>query len=260
MDNKIAIPEYKEKIFKEKSSDFALIIPVINEGEKIQNQLKKIQDSDLTVDIIIADGGSTDGSLDFSFLIQQNVNAILIKDDIGKLSSQLRIAYFWALQRGYKGIITIDGNDKDDISFISNVYNALLEGFDYVQGSRYIDGGISKNTPFDRKIANRFIHAPIISLATGFKFTDTTNGLRGYSSKFLNNKQVQPFREVFMNYELLFYLSVRACKLNFKVCEVPVSRIYPKNSATPTKITGLNSRFDILKQTILAGLGCYDPK
>tara|TARA_B100000767_G_scaffold100654_1_gene96598 strand:+ start:738 stop:1520 length:783 start_codon:yes stop_codon:yes gene_type:complete len=260
MKNKIDIPKYKEKFFKEKTNDFALIIPVINEGKKIQNQLRKIQESDLAVDVIIADGGSTDGSLDFDFLIERNVNAILIKNDVGKLSSQLRIAYHWALQRGYKGLITIDGNNKDDISFIPNVMNALSAGFDYVQGSRYINGGVSKNTPFDRKIANRFIHAPIISLATGFKFTDTTNGLRGYSSKFLNNKQVQPFRDVFMNYELLFYLSVRACKLKFKVCEVPVSRIYPNGSATPTKITGLNSRINILKQTIFASLGCYDPK
>jgi dolichol-phosphate mannosyltransferase len=260
MKNKIDIPNYNKKIFKQKNNDFALIIPVINEGKKIQKQLGKIQDNDLAVDVIIADGGSTDGSLNFDLLVERNVNTILIKNDVGKLSSQLRIAYHWALQRGYKGIITVDGNNKDDISFIPNVINGLIDGFDYVQGSRYIHGGVSKNTPFDRKIANRFIHAPIISLATGFRFTDTTNGLRGYSSKFLNNKQVQPFRDVFMNYELLFYLSVRACKLKFKVCEVPVSRIYPKDSATPTKITGLNSRIDILKQTILASLGYYDPK
>jgi glycosyltransferase involved in cell wall biosynthesis len=260
MKNKVDIPNYNKKIFKQKNNDFALIIPVINEGKKIQNQLRKIEDADLAVDVIIADGGSTDGSLNFDFLVERNVNTILIKNDIGKLSSQLRIAYHWALQRGYKGIITVDGNNKDDISFIPNVINGLIDGFDYVQGSRYINGGVSKNTPFDRKIANRFIHAPIISLATGFRFTDTTNGLRGYSSKFLNNKQVQPFRDVFMNYELLFYLSVRACKLKFKVCEVPVSRIYPKDSATPTKITGLNSRIDILKQTILASFGYYDPK
>ncbi|MDC1251803.1 glycosyltransferase family 2 protein, partial [Gammaproteobacteria bacterium] len=223
-------------------------------------QLRKIRDNKLNVDVIIADGGSTDESLDFDFLIKQNVNAILIKEDVGKLSSQLRIAYFWALQRGYKGLITIDGNDKDDITFISNVFDALIRGFDYVQGSRYIDGGISKNTPLDRKIANKFIHAPIISLATGFKFTDTTNGLRGYSSKFLYDDQVQPFRDIFKNYELLFYLSVRACKLNFKVCEVPVSRIYPKDLATPTKISGLNSRIDILRETIQASAGCYDPR
>ena len=67
MKNKIDIPNYNKKIFKQKNNDFALIIPVINEGKKIQKQLGKIQDNDLAVDVIIADGGSTDGSLNFDF-------------------------------------------------------------------------------------------------------------------------------------------------------------------------------------------------
>lgn len=258
--NKIDIPNYTEEIFSKKKNDYALVIPVINEGDKIRDQLKRVKLSNLNIDVIIADGGSSDGSLDSKYLQEQEVRAILIKNDIGKLSSQLRIAYFWALKEGYNGIITIDGNGKDDVSYVSKIKNKLMQGYDYIQGSRYVSGGISKNTPIDRKIANQFIHAPLISLSTGFKFTDTTNGFRGYSSKFLQDNNVQPFRNIFCNYELLFYLSVRACKLNFRICEVPVSRIYPKEGAIPTKIRGFKAKFDILKETILVIVGFYNPK
>ena len=68
MNIEITIPKYKETIFKEKQNDIALIIPVMNEGKRIRNQLRKIRDNKLNVDVIIADGGSTDESLDFDFL------------------------------------------------------------------------------------------------------------------------------------------------------------------------------------------------
>ena len=255
------VPNYDLNDYFSKTSDSVLIIPVINEGNKIKKQLenikiKKIQE---IVDVVIVDGGSTDGSLERSFLEKQGVRALLVKDDGGRLSSQLRIAYYWALQEEYKTIITIDGNGKDDVSFIFNIQERLDQGYDYVKGSRYINGGKSINTPFDRMIASRFLHAPMISLASGFKFTDTTNGFRGYSSKFLKDERVNPFRDIFINYELLFYLSIRAAKLKFKVCEEPVSRMYPKNEVTPTKISGFSGRLRILKETLLAALGYFDP-
>jgi len=40
------------------------VIPVINEGDRIRGQLMRIRDSGLPVDVIVADGGSTDGLLD----------------------------------------------------------------------------------------------------------------------------------------------------------------------------------------------------
>ena len=48
--------------FHEKRRAHALVIPVINEGERIRGQLERIRDADLPVDVIVADGGSTDGS------------------------------------------------------------------------------------------------------------------------------------------------------------------------------------------------------
>ena len=62
------VPNFDCIEFKSKKSKYALTIPVINEGDRIRNQLQKI-DSIFqgTLDIIIADGGSEDGSLDDFF-------------------------------------------------------------------------------------------------------------------------------------------------------------------------------------------------
>src|SRR5260363_350405 len=68
----------------------------------------------------------------------------------------------------------------------------------------------SENTPKLRDFAIRFIHAPLLSLASDFKWTDTTQGFRAYRRRMLLDPKIAPFRAVFVTYELLAYLSYRA--------------------------------------------------
>ncbi len=82
-------------------------------------------------------------------------------------------------------MITIDGNHKDSIEDIPRFIRKLEEGYDLVQGSRFARGGRAVNTPFVRNIAVRLIHAPVISLTAGQRFTDTTNAYRAYSARYL---------------------------------------------------------------------------
>lgn len=116
------------------------------------------------------------------------------------------------------------------------------------------------NTPLSRLIAVKLLHAPIISLTAGKRYTDTTNAYRAYSEKYLRNENVQPLREIFNTYELLAYLSVRANQLGMKSCEIPVSRIYPKNGKTPTKISPFRGNFELFKILLYNAFGAYHPK
>jgi dolichol-phosphate mannosyltransferase len=253
------VPEFDEHIISDLGHGYALVIPVINEGERIRNQLRLLATAALPVDIVVADGGSVDGSLDRDFLASSGVRALLVKRGQGKLSAQLRMAYAWCLRAGYKGVVTMDGNGKDGIEAVSVFVARLEEGYDYVQGSRYQEGGVAENTPLERTIGNRLIHAPMLSLAGRFWFTDTTNGFRAYSARYLRDARVQPFRDVFQRYELLFYLTVRAGQLGYRTCEIAVERRYPRTGATPTKINGLRGKLDLLLQAIRAALGCFKP-
>lgn len=45
------------------------------------------------------------------------VKTLLIKQDTGKQGAQLRMDIWWAFQRGYKGVVTIDGNNKDSRAY-----------------------------------------------------------------------------------------------------------------------------------------------
>lgn len=253
------VPTFETALWLGRQHAYCVVIPVINEGERIQSLLSKMATLkiDTIADIIIIDGGSTDGSLALETLQQQGVRGLLVKTGAGKLSSQLRCAYAFALDQGYEGIVTIDGNDKDDPEAIPRFIEALNQGVDFVQASRFIAGGVAENTPKSRDFAIRFIHAPMLSLSSGFKWTDTTQGFRAYSRKMLLDPTIAPFRDVFMTYELLAYLSHRVPKLGYQCLELPTIRQYPKGEV-PTKISGFKGNLSVLQVLFKACSGLYN--
>ena len=256
------VPDFECNEWQEKTKEYCVLIPIINEGDRIKKELqraKRYQVSDYA-DIIICDGGSTDGCTDEVLLRSLNVNTLLVKKGPGKQGAQLRMGIWWALERGYKGIITIDGNNKDSIEDVPAFIEKLKEGYDFVQGSRFIKGGHAVRTPFIRLLSVRLLHAPVISLTAKQWFTDTTNAYRAYSRAYLTHPQVEPLRDIFMTYELLAYLSVRASQLGMKACEIPVDRVYPKSGKTPTKISFFKGNSDLLKILFKNLMGAYNPE
>lgn len=255
------VPKFNAYEYDNKKNKYCLCIPIINEGERIVLELKRAHDAgiDKLIDIIICDGGSTDGATEEAILKDLGVNTLLVKNDVGKQGAQLRMGFWWALQRGYSGIITIDGNNKDSIESVPLFIEKLNEGYDFIQGSRFIHGGKAVNTPLIRHVAVKLIHAPIISLTARRRFTDTTNAFRAYSRDYLEHTAVQPFRDVFMTYELLAYLSVRAAQIGLKTGEVPVSRVYPPKGKTPTKISFFKGNSNLLKILFKNLCGDYKP-
>jgi hypothetical protein len=257
---RIELPAYTVRTFAQKQSAYALTVFVLNEGERIRSQLARMRPLAAKVDIVIVDGGSTDDALDERYLVECGVRALLIKGGPGALSAQMRIGLYWCLVEGYEGIITIDGNDKDDASAVPSFVAALERGVDHVQGSRYVPGGRGVRTPLARHLGVTLLHAPLISLAARRRYTDTTNGFRAYSARLLRDCRVQPFRNVFQRYELHYYLAIRAARLGFKVAELPVTRSYPSSGSVPTKISGWRGNLSIVRTLWDAVRGRFDPK
>ena len=257
-----AVPKYSVTEFAPRSGDYCVLIPILNEKGRIDRELARAQQAGVgrAADLVICDGGSADGCTDEALLRQYGVNTLLVKQDGGRQGAQLRMGFDWALARGYRGFVTVDGNDKDSIEDVPRFLEKLEAGYDFVQGSRFRKGGRAVNTPLIRLLSVRLLHAPVISLTAKKWYTDTTNAFRAYSRAYLEDPRVQIFREVFSGYELLAYLSVRADQLGMKTCEIPVTRAYPRGEKTPTKIKGLRGNADLLKILFRNLLGAYKPK
>jgi glycosyltransferase involved in cell wall biosynthesis len=253
------VPDYSVTELKPKQRDYCVSVFVINEGERLLAQLDKMKDQSESADIVVADGGSTDGSVAVEKLQSRRVRSLLVKTGPGRLSAQMRMAFHYAVLQGYKGVVTMDGNDKDDPSAIGDFVSALDDGFGYLQGSRFVKGGRAIRTPFVRLLGIRLLHAPLISLAARRFYTDTTNGFRAYSRGLLLDPNVALFRDLFTSYELHYYLAIRAARLGYRIKEIPVTRAYPASGQTPTKIHGIRGNWLVLEDLFRACLHRFDP-
>lgn len=130
------VPDYTAVEFEGRRHDYCLLIPVINEGARILTELGRAQKAgiDQLCDIVICDGGSTDGSMKRETLALYHVNTLLTKTGPGRQGAQLRMGMYFALDRNYKGILTIDGNNKDSIEDVPEFIAKLQEGYDLVPG------------------------------------------------------------------------------------------------------------------------------
>lgn len=254
------VPQYGQIFCAEKKHEYCVAIFVINEGERLIKQLQRMKQLELNADVIISDGGSVDGSTNETKLKSLGVNSLLVKKQVGKLGTQMRIAFAWALERGYKGVVVIDGNNKDSVENINNFIKQLELGFDHVQGSRFVPGGQAINTPLFRLLGLKLLHVPMIRYASGFKYTDTTNGFRAYSKRLLSADKMAIFRDVFTHYELHYYLAIEAAKQGYRCLEIPVTRTYPKTGKVPTKISPIKGNWGVVKTLFKVCFGGYNVK
>ena len=103
------VPDYRVDVLGPRRAAVALCVPVINEGARIERQLRKMAPLTAgTVDVVIADGGSTDGSLQLDRLASHGVRCLLTKTGPGRLGAQIRMAFDWSLDQGYDAVILID--------------------------------------------------------------------------------------------------------------------------------------------------------
>ncbi|TFD51771.1 glycosyltransferase family 2 protein [Cryobacterium sp. Hh7] len=252
------VPAYTADVFSARTSQYVVLVFVINEGEKIRSQIVQMHGDEAGVDVVVADGGSTDGALALEFLRQNGVTALLTKTGPGKLSAQMRMGLAFAMDEGYDGVIVVDGNGKDDLRALPDFIRLLDEGYDHVQGSRFIPGGRAVNTPLSRLVGVRMLHAPLISLASRRRHTDTTNGFRAYSARLILDPTIAVFRSIFVTYELHYHLAIESSRASrFRTTETPVTRTYPITGKVPTKITPIRGNSHVLAVLFRAVVGRY---
>ena len=200
----------------------SVIIPTYNERENIETLLKILTAAFKFSEIIIVDDGSTDGTIDIIKKFKlSNPNIMLIERGSKKgLGSALREGFLLSTSNY---IITIDAdlshNPYEIPRFLSKIGEAHI-----IVGSRHL-----KNSKIKGWNAYRyFIHA--IANLLGrillmIKCSDITSGFRLYKKdSILNIIKYTKSKGFSFQIEVLYI----AKKLNYKICEVPITFINRK--------------------------------
>ena len=236
-----------------------LVCPVAyNENVKLKSAIERFLGSPLygKADYLIVDDGSDDGTSEMirSFGAR-GVQTIKHPGRMG-VGAAIRTAIKYSAEKGHEILVIMAGNDKDNPDEIQHLLDPILkQGFDLVQGSRYVAGGrIGGDMPFYRKLATR-LHPFLFSIAARRKVTDSTNGFRAMKLSLFKDPRINLDQEWLNTYELEPYILFKTITLGYRFCEAPVTKIYPAKKLGYTKMKPIVGWWSILKPIFYLGFG-----
>jgi dolichol-phosphate mannosyltransferase len=199
------------------------VIPVYNEKGKIGPVVAAMPKGIIEETVAVSDG-SNDGSTEEAAAAGAKV---IRHETVQGVGAAIRTGIDYCLKQGHDIVVVLAGNGKDNPAEIPRLLEPIIaRGFDYVQGSRYAAGGEYGKMPLHRTILTR-AYPWLVRRVTGFPITDATNGFRAIRSDFLKDPRIKLHQPWLDRGELEYYLQLQALRLGFKVCEVPVTKIYP---------------------------------
>ncbi len=200
---------------------FLVIVPTYNEKDNLPRKGPTILSQDERIDVLVVDDASPDGTGDLADEMASQEPRVHVlhrtsKDGLGKA---YRAGFAWALERDYELIFEMDA----DISHPSDALPSLIaaaEHYDFVIGSRYVDGRVTvSNWPMSRLLVSYFgsFYARTI---TRMPVRDATGGFNCWHRRVLKSVQLDRVRS--NGYAFQIELKFRAWCKGFTFTEVPI--------------------------------------
>lgn len=228
-----------------------ILIPTLNEVEGMKVIMPRIK-REWYDQLIIVDGGSTDGTIEYA---KENGYFVIIQKKKG-----LRNAYMEALEYIIGDIIITlspDGNCIPEL--LPDLIEKMKEGYDMVIVSRYKDYAKSYDDDLLTGFGNWFFTS-IVNLLYGANFTDVMGIYRAYKKQIIyelgldkNSSYIVPEKLFFTRISWEPLLSVRCAKRKLKFSEIPGDE--PKRIGGKRKLEilqwGSAYLFQIIKERII---------
>ena len=203
-------------------SNTIVVIPTFNERENITPLLNRIFSLKIFVDVLILDDNSPDGTKNIVLKNKKKYKDRLHlinrekKQGLGKAYIE---GFKWALKRNYKKIIQMDADLSHPHEKLVNIISEL-DFYDYVIGSRYINGIRVLNWPLNRIILS--IGASwYVKLITGLPIKDPTAGFVGYNRSCLLSLNLNKI--MFVGYAFQIEMKFKLWNLGYNFKEIPIT-------------------------------------
>jgi len=188
----------------------SVMIPTLNEAENLPLVLPYLP-MDWIYEVLLVDGLSTDNTVAVARELMPSIKVVM-ETQPGKGA---------ALRAGYRKstgdiIIVMDADGSNDPREFPRFITALIEGSDFVKGSRFAHGSGTTDMPRLRQYGNRFF-VFLVNLLFNVRFTDLCYGYHAfwrYCLDLLDLDDVDGF-------EIDTAIYVRALCQRFRVTEVP---------------------------------------
>ena len=195
--------------------ELSVVLPCLDEAETLEICIHKALEcfaaNDVVGQVIIADNGSTDGSIE----IAERLGAQVVHVTARGYGSAL---YHGTKAAAGKYVIMADADDSYDLTGLMGFLEKLRDGYDLVMGNRFA-GGIA---PGAMPIMNRYVGNPILSGIGRLFFQcpakDFHCGMRGFAKTAFEQMDLRT-----TGMEYASEMVIKATVENMKICEVPTT-------------------------------------
>ncbi len=173
----------------------SLVIHALNEIQGCKEVIPRI-DKNLFDEIIVVDGGSTDGTIEF--LEKNNIKIIhqnkkYSKFEITFLKKNLTDAYLLGVEHSRNDYIVMPFTPDMNMipEKLPELINKVKEGYEMVIVSRYKDGAKSYDDNYVTGFGN-WLFTSLVNIFFGGKFTDLLGGYRCWNKTLLKRFNIKP--------------------------------------------------------------------
>jgi glycosyltransferase involved in cell wall biosynthesis len=186
----------------------SVVIPALNEAKNLQYVLPYFPP--IVDEVILVDGRSTDGTIAVAKILLPNIKIIKQR---GKGKGN-------ALRDGFSActgeiIVTLDADGSTDPNEIPRFVKALMDGYDFAKGSRFINGGGSYDITGLRFLGNYGL-SKLTNLLFWTRFSDLCYGYNAFWRHCLDYIDIDCD-----GFEVETLINIRVHKAHLKIVEVP---------------------------------------
>ncbi len=228
------------------SPRLTILMPCLNEAETLASCISKAQGflftGEIEGEILVADNGSTDGSIEIAERSGARIIHVTQKGYGRALLGGIQAA------RG-EWIIMGDADDSYDFSALGSFVDALAAGFDLVMGNRFAGGIRPGAMPF----LHQYLGNPVLSGLARLFFRSTVHdfhcGLRGFRREAILALNLQT-----TGMEFASEMIVKATLRGLKICEAPTI-LHPDGRTRPPHLRSWSDGWRHLRFLLL-----YSPR
>ena len=198
-----------------------VIIPTYNELDALPLILSRVQNSVPTVEILIVDDNSPDGTGGIADQWVSENPGIHVMHRLGKggLGAAYLAGFAWGLQQGFDVLVEMDADGSHQPEQLPSLL-AALEYSDLVLGSRWVKGGGTENWSKNRELLSKGGNY-YTKVMLGIDIDDSTGGYRAFKASVLRSLDLHEVAS--QGYCFQVDLAWRAKQRGFVVTEVPIT-------------------------------------